>query len=164
MLPRKIMLEVVVRDRRGRVIARRRKRAGYLKNFTAVVRGQCAASSETMITIGGASYGIAYSASISNQRIRVGSSSTAVDPDNYCLGSELGFTSAAFGTLVKSGQNTQFTISGSVSLAGGGTVREVGFSIQKPTYEFLLLRDVVPEVVVPVGGTCTVTYTLIFTA
>jgi len=117
-----------------------------------------------MKNLGGALWAISYNASISNMRIRVGSGSTGQTPDDYKLESELGYTAAAFGDIVVSGQNSQFTISGAVTLAAGGTVREVGFSIQKPTYEFLLLRDVVTPVVVPAGGTCTVAYTLIFTA
>ena len=158
-----IMLEVVVRDKNGRIIARRRKRAGYLNNFVRAIRCNDFYLAETLRDLGGTNRSLSAGSSFQTPTIRVGSGSTAQTPGDYKLETELGTTGASVGAVVVVGQNSQFTISGSVTLSAGGTVREVGVSCVC-TYVFLFFRDVVPEVPVPTGGTCTVVYTLIFTA
>jgi len=157
------MLEVVVRDRRGRIIGRRRKRAGYLSNFTQRVRIAFGGVSGTCKDITGTSRSVGPGITATSPIVRVGSGSTPQTPGDYKLETELGTTPASIGAMVVVGSNSQFTISGSVTLASGGTVREVGYSHVEATYTYLELRDVVPEIVVPLGGTATVLYTLIFT-
>jgi len=164
MRPRKIILELVVRDPRGRILARRRKRAGYLKNILAFLRAQIIGLTETLVDIGGTSRSIALGYAATTPTIRVGSGTTPQAPGDYKLVTELGTVAASAGPVVVVGSNSQFTISGSVAIAAGGTVQEVGYSFYYQSWTFLLLRDVVPPVVVPAGGTCTVAYTLIFTA
>jgi len=161
---RKIILEVVVRDRDGHVVARRRKRAGYLANLTRFLRICLYGTSDNLVDITGTSRSWAYNGTRDTWLIRVGSGTTPQTPNDYSLVSELGTGAATYGSVIVIGSNSQFTISGAVTIPGGGTVQEVGYSERLATYHTLLLRDVVPAVVVPPGGSCTVTYTLIFTA
>jgi hypothetical protein len=177
--------EIIVRDKDGVEVGRAKSPVTdmLMNNFGQFLSGLCTyvASSgsvsvsmsemasdatKTVVIYGGTLSALFNDTGIGALGVEVGvGSGSSVARTDYKLGTVLGSFASANTTPSYSTSTYQILVSGTITLASGGTVAEAGvaliFNVGGSLFTFLIAHDAVsPTVTVPAGGTVAVNWTL----
>jgi len=158
----KIHSELIVKvwDAEGRLIATRRKVSDLLLlNFLRRIQVEqlYRADSLALTEEGGASYTFADTHNLTDNKIAVGTGTTAPARTDYALESKVAETTAVTVTEI---DYATVTAAASITLTTAADITEAGFFFYSATDAkwFMMIRDTFPAVSVPAGGTISITF------